>query len=363
VSKWKVFLAFVAGIGIAALLFGQVQHHPLNFGTSAQRYSNPYPGQPWITWDNLNTAPATFNIYDHISANWNTLAQLEEAQTWSAVQTYTATPIFASVTVNGSITLGDNDADLVTVAAPLAKLVHRDNFCGIGVLQTDFTAESLADNTTNFIYTTVGQYFQRMEGTNTLSTQTALVNGECGLDVSGDVTDNEGTEIIFAEQPLLGVHQIQAADTAATFYFEISLTITDISAVDGDLAFGLKVPEALQDPPQHDGLNTYFIATLSDNAGDLDFEADVDGGGAANDDSGITWADTNTKVVRFEINTDGYAATVDGTAITLTNCNATGANDFTDLDKVVPFYYHTQGSEGAATGIIINYIEYGLKTQ
>jgi len=135
-------------------------------------------------------------------------------------------------------------------------------------------------------------------------------------------------------------------------------SVGDISAFDGDWATGVRLPEAQQDPPQHDGLNTYALFTLSDNAGDLDVECDVDGGGAVNDDTGVTWADGETKVLRVEVDGDGYAFYVDSTTVTLTNCNA-GANDFTDGDMLVPFYYHTQGAEGAATGVVINYVEWG----
>ncbi len=240
-------------------------------------------------------------------------------------------------------------------------VIFRDDFCGISVQQNDGTLELVADTNLNHIRTTAGGvYLQRIEIANSVGLALPLTTGECGLDVSGDVTADDGHAIRFGEFiDGSSVHIIQAADTSATFYFEISITIGNISGFDGDWAVGLLVPEAFQDPPQHDGLNTYFLATLSDNAGDLDFEADVDAGGQVNDDAGIAWADGETRVLRFEINTDGYAAYVDGLAITLTNVNATGANDFTDLDKLLGFYYHTQGAEGAATGVVLNYIEWG----
>jgi hypothetical protein len=251
--------------------------------------------------------------------------------------------------------------DVVFDPAAVSHMIWRDDFCAVGVVQNDFTAEAGADTNVNDIHTAAGGvYYQFIEQTATLSlAQAANTAGAgCGLDVSGDVTANDGHEIRFAEEELLGVHMVNSANDE--WYFEISITIADISAFDGDWATGLFVPATQVNPPVHDNFDTYVLFTLSDNAGDLDFEADVDGGGAANDDTGITWADAATHVLRIEIDGDGYAAYVDGTAVTVTNVNASGANDFTDLDKVVPFYYHTQGAEGAASGVVINYVEWGF---
>jgi len=246
-----------------------------------------------------------------------------------------------------------------TVSRGNSWTVHRDDFCGVGVLQNDGTIESGVDTEINDITTIVNPvgYYQFIEQTATLSLAQPVntAGAGCGLDVSGDITANDGHEIIFHNERLGSVYVVDSATDE--FFFEISITITDISAFDGDWATGLMLPEAQVNPPQHDGLGTYVIFTLSDNAGDLDVEADVDAGGQANDDTGITWADAETKVLRLEIDGDGYAAYVDGTAITLTNVNT--SNDFTDLDNVVPFYYHTQGAEGAASGVVINYIEWG----
>ena len=235
--------------------------------------------------------------------------------------------------------------------------IYRDNFCNVGIVQNDDTAESGTDTEINLIHTnaTDDGYYDFIEQTATLSPTLEIAAG-CGLDVSGDVTANDGHEIKFVRTPLLGRGRTLTGMTS--WYFEISITIGNISAFDGDWATGVMMPEAQQDPPQHDGLDTYAIFTLSDNAGDLDMECDNAGSGAVNDDTGITWADGETHVLRVAVADDSTEAWVDGTAITLTNCNL-AASWFDTGDPILPFYYHTQGAEGAASAVVINYVEWG----
>ena len=341
---------------VAALAFAQTfnigEPQGVRYGTSLPARGN-FPGQFFVV---------IVDATDPIAYMWN---GVDEA--WEPIAGDAAALVVSSVTSSGAIsgTTGTFSGVVsATSVEPSDQAVHRDNFCGLSAVQSDLTPESGVDGEVNLIFTDANSYiyWQRIEQTATLSlARTPNTAGAgCGLDVSGDVTNNDGHEIILVSSPLAGVHIVDSA--IDEWYFEISITIGNISGFDGDIAWGLRLPENQQDPPQHDGLNTYFIATLSDNAGDLDFEADVDGGGQVNDDSGITWADGETKVIRFVIDGDGYAASVDGVEITLTNLNAGGSNDFTDGDKVQPFYYHTQGAEGAATGVVINYIEWGFGT-
>jgi len=325
--------------------------------TSASCGSGEFAGQVCVLVLD-STDPAAY-LWNQNDDTWEMIAG--DTLTLDGPLTVTgAATVSGAATVTGAATFSSTAsfAGATTLSAGVGEVFY-DDFCNVSVIQSDGTVESGTDAELNHIYTNAsnGYYIQRIEQTATLGQAEQSTAGNCGLDVSGDITANEGHEIVFAPNPLMGIHRVDSATDE--FFVTFSITITDISAFDGDFAFGVRLPEAQQNPPQHDGLNTYFIATLSDNAGDLDFEADVDGGGAVNDDSGVTWADGETKVVRFEVDGDGYTAYVDGTAITLTNSNATGANDFTDGDMLVPFYYHTQGAEGAATGVVINYISWG----
>jgi hypothetical protein len=295
-------------------------------------------------------------VYDLNTTSWLTFANIDQAQTFGAAQTFSA-----AATFNGDVNLGSDEIDTITVNAPVSNAagIHRDNFCSFDVLQNDDTAESGTDTEINLIYTDQvpdSGYYQYITATATLSLAQPIATG-CGLDVSGDITANDGHEIKFSRTPLLGRGQV-ITGMATAFYFEISITIADISTFDGDWATGVMLPEAQQNPPQHDGLDTYVIFTLSDNAGDLDVEGDNAGGGETNDDTGITWADGETHVLRIEVADDFTAAYVDGVAITLTNVNVVG-EWFDTGDSVLPFYYHTQGAEAAASGVVINYVEWG----
>ena len=294
----------------------------MGFGTALPTVAND--GRPPVDGElfSLRTTGAdpVVRLFNDFESTWNTVANVSVGNSWA---------------------------------------IHRDDFCGVGVLQNDGTVESGVDTEINDITTIVAKngYYQFIEQTATLSlaTNPNVAGAGCGLDVSGDVTANDGHELIFHHERLGAVYLVDSATDV--FYFEISITIANISGFDGDWAAGMMLPEAQVNPPVHDNLNTYILFTLSDNAGDLDLEADVDGGGLANDDTGITWADGETRVLRIEIDGDGYAAYVDGTAVTTTNVNT--SNDFSDGDKVIPFYYHTQGAEGVATGVVLNYIEWG----
>lgn len=313
--------------------------------------SDPANGELFIDMDGAADGGPMLRIYKSVDTSWFDIPSID-TQTVSGIWTFTN-----GFTSNGSVTLGDDEIDSVVINGAVSQPIHHDDFCSIGVIQNDDTAESGADTEINLIHTseTDDGYYQFIEQTATLPLALEVAAG-CGLDVSGDITANDGHEIKFTRTPLLGVARTLTGMTA--FYFEISITIADISTFDGDWATGVMLPETQQNPPQHDGLDTYVLFTLSDDAGDLDVEGDNGGGGETNDDTGVTWADGATHVLRIEITDASTAAYVDGTAITLTNVNA--ASEWFDTgDPILPFYYHTQGAEGAASGVVINYVEWG----
>ncbi len=329
--------------------------------TVANSGAPPMDGELFIVTAD-STSP-DLQWYDDTNSTWNSVAGLDIAETFTAGVTFSATTTFTGAsTFNGDVTMGSDEEDAVTVNAPMAQLVFRDNFCGVGVAQNDGTTESGVNTEVNLIKTTANKdgYYQYIDATAGSSMALPLTTGVCGIQLGGDTTANDGQEIRFVHDVTDSVHTIQAADTSATFYFEISLTIADISAIDGTgWGVGLAQPAAQIAAIVHDTLDTYVILTFVDNSGDLALEADVNGGGEAQDDITEAWTDGQTKVLRFEINTDGYAVYIDGTAQTVTTINSGGSNDFTDLDKVVPFIMETNGAEGADIGTIINYVEWG----
>ena len=233
-----------------------------------------------------------------------------------------------------------------------------DDFTDFEVLQTDLTAESVTDDEDNYIYTGApgvpgAAYVMRVEQSAGQALTKHVANG--GLLFSPDATENDGLDIAFSRSPLTGPFTF---GQHGTIYVEFSITISDISTLDGDIAFGMRNNTDFADPPTIG--DTYGAFTISDNAGDLDIECDVNAGGVANDDTGVTWGDGETHIVRLEFGSDSImsAAYVDGAAITITNCGAAG-NTFEAGDKYFPYLYFTVGAEGADPGIKINYISYG----
>jgi len=319
------------------------------FGTAVPTIANdgrpPVDGELFV----VRTAGSDplLRVYNDSTSTWDTSPMLQNTNTWTVANTF-----------NGDVTIGSDEIDAFTVNAPMTVVLHRDDFCNIGAEETDRTVESGADNAVNLMYTNQSNpyYESQIQGTQTILPHRNPADGSCGWFVEGDATANDGVTTTFSPNTLVGVHQVTS--TSDEFYFEISVTIADISAIDGDVAWGLKLPEAAVDG--FDGLNTYFLYSISDNAGVATFECDVDGGGEVTDVDTITWADAATHIVRFEMDGSGYAAYIDGAAQTLTNCNAGGSNDFTDLDRVVPFLQMTVGAEGVTPGFVVNYIEYGI---
>ena len=321
----------------------------IGYGTALPTVANsgapPVNGELYI----VTTAGADplLRVRNESTTSWDTTPMLQNTNTWTVANVF-----------NGDVTVGSDEIDAFTVNAPMTVVLHRDDFCNIGAEETDRTVESGADNAVNFMYTNQSNpyYESQIQGTQTILPHRNPADGSCGWFVEGDAAANDGVTTTFSPNTLVGVHQVTA--TSDEFYFEISVTIADVSAIDGDVAWGLKVPEAAGDG--FDGLNTYFLYSISDNAGVATFECDVDAGGEVTDVDTITWIDGATHIVRFEIDGDGYAAYIDGAAQTLTNCNNASANDFTDLDRVVPFLQMTVGAEAVTPGFVVNYIEWGI---
>ena len=235
-------------------------------------------------------------------------------------------------------------------------VTYEDYEVPCGALQTDGTVQSNADTEVNDIVCPSSGLHHTVINVG-VNTSFAFANPTAGgVTMFNTATNNIGEEVRFASDPLVGYG---AVGTTGIYFVEFSITITDISAFDGALGIGLMLPEASV-AGVHDNLDTYSLFTLSDNAGDLDLECDTAGGGAANDDTGITWGDGETKALRIELQVDGGSVwKVDGTTITSTNCDATGANDWTAADKIVPFIMGSVGAEGVDPGFIVNYIKFG----
>jgi len=175
------------------------------------------------------------------------------------------------------------------------------------------------------------------------------------LDGFTDDADNEGIELVFGQPgpDFLGWNYDET--TSSNTYCEASISLADISDLD-DMWFGWWVQEAYDNPPASATFNTSALLVLSDNAGDLDIETQLNAGGVLNDDTGTTWADGGTHTLRVVLLADSVAFYVDGTAVTQTNAVLNLDNG----DKAVCGFGYTNDAAGDPT-VTIDYVEIGVQ--
>lgn len=193
-----------------------------------------------------------------------------------------------------------------------------------------------------------GNVVYHIIGTQTI---TGPVLVAAGLDITGDVTENDGWELSFGE-PLVGGAKTNFTTNTDAFYIEANITLADADGAD-DLWVGFRLVEAYQ--ADNEAYNTY--AYFGVNAADLTTETELNGGGTTSTDINETnWADAGTHTLGVYVaNTGAVTYELDGVA-------ATGAAgfDWSDNDVVVPFLYlrhHTNVSEST----ILNWVQVGLQ--
>ena len=316
--------------------------------TVANSGAAPQDGELFIV-----TAASTdpdLQYYNANGAAWESVPTIDAAQSWAGTQTF-----------NGSAVLGDNEDDTVTVNSPVTWEVIREDFDfppsgTLDITNGDFAA-SVADTEANQIQFQFIPMYYRIEIAfgGTYTPATFLDGGVFNLDDTTilDLTDADANEFVFFGAPTEAV--IFDEDSTETAYCEVSLTITDISDMStDDLYFGLFLNSAITDAFAIASDNTVAYFIVQDNAGDLDIETELNGGGTLNDDTGVTWADTEAHVLRVEISADDVDFYVDGTQVTQTNAvmNADANDKF-----VCRLGVRSPGT--AAAGIALNYVEIG----
>lgn len=334
-----------------------------------------YPGQFAIihthsaTTGGLTAVDAYY--WDSVDADWHKVLVEEDAIDLDSTLDVTGASTFAStVDLNGSTALGDNEDDLVTANAPVVFEVIREDFDGPNFAIYDNTngdfVPTVADTESNIyefthlnIYTRIEQGFG---GTNTPGTYLDL-----SIDASStenrvwkisdptivDAFDNDAIEYNFGGDPTYAILWDETSGEDA--YCEVSVRIDDISDLTAnDFYFGFFLAAAINDAFGYESANTYATFSILDNAGDLVIATDLNGGGTPlEDDSGTTWADDATHVLRVVMSADSVSFSVDGTAVTQTNA-VLDADD--DDEFVCRLGYR---SSGADAGVELNYVEIG----
>jgi len=239
----------------------------------------------------------------------------------------------------------------------------RDSFDqGYAIMQDDGTAKSVSDDEDNFVAgSPLGAIEYREELAKTVSSW-LIADGD--LDVSADdgATDAEGVEILFGVAEGTDMGYIVAGTQGACL--EASLTITDISATDFTL-IGFRQNEAFVDnatPASYTLYNLVGIYNVEDGS-ILHVET-----GATSDDSGINWADAETRALKVCISKAGVPSAFYSAAYTSSNVltdrpayteiglvnNGTTLTAGTQLN---PFFTFLNGDEGVDAGVLVNWVQ------
>ena len=394
-KNWKIFTALLAAVALAYVAFapvassqptgwlsyliqdpqGTIQFRALDqwgfpamlgHGTALPTAANsgvaPMDGEVFLVHA-AGTVPDV-QVYANSTATWYTFASVDIAQTFIGTQTFTGN-IVAS---GGDVQLGDDESDTLDVYSTSNFRVKHENFGQVGaaiLLEEDFTAAVVTDAGENIILmpnSQLGVIAYRLEAPDGGALAATLapftVDGVMSLDTFADDVANEGVELVFGSfgPDNAGGHSVGAyfdEDAGINMYAEISMTLTDFSDLD-DMWFGWIVLEAYDDPPASDAFDTSALFVISDAAGDLDIETELNGGGTLNDDTGVTWGDGETHVLRVVALADTVEFWLDGVQVTQANA----VLNFDDTDRAVVVFGYTIAA-ASDPGVVIQYVQIG----
>lgn len=242
------------------------------------------------------------------------------------------------------------------------KMGARDNFDqGYLVMQDDGTAKSVTDDEDNFVYgSPLGAIEYREELTKTAS---SWVTSAGRLDLSADdTTDDEGVEIIVGASELDGSYFV-AGTTGACI--SASITITDISGTD-QVLIGFRDSSAFLDVNNYGGYTIWNVVGVNNVDGSIVSLQEVSEA-TDSDDSGVNWADGETRVLKLCVTAAGVPSAYYSNAVTLGSqaeqhpvfnaitMTETGGT-LTAAQAMVPFVtYMAAGTDGA--DVFINWLQ------
>ena len=327
--------------------------------TAGNSGAAPMDGELWI-----NHAAATdpdLEIYSSTAGVWYDVPY-EDTMDISGSWTFTVDQTFEE-----DVTIGDDEDDTLTVDGPSYFRVVAENFGQVGAaaaFEEDMTAAVVTDAGENIILlpgSQLGVIAYRLEapdgGALADTIEPFVVDGVMSLDTFADDVANEGVELVLGSfspdntAGLLGAYFDE--DAGVDMYAEVSIAIADISDLD-DLWFGWIVLEAYDDPPASDTFDTSALFVISDNAGDLDIETELNGGGTLNDDTGTTWANGASHTLKVIAGADAVEFWLDGVQLTQTNA----VLNFDDTDRAVVVLGYTLVA-ASDPGVTIDWVEIG----
>jgi hypothetical protein len=239
-----------------------------------------------------------------------------------------------TLTANADVILGDDEDDTTTINSTPDYNVYTSDFevfSANAIFSEDFGTFGVTDGAENIVWMPgqdIGFLHMRIEapdGPGLAGTCLPVSNGFIRLGSCVDNVDDEGIDIRFGAHPdSVGGWQEESLNTN---FCEIDLKLADISDTDA-MYFGYHAAQGYTaSPASWASYNTYAFFVLSDNAGDLDIVTELNGTGTNNDDTGVTWADAETKTLRIELSPDSVEFFIDGVTVAAQSAAVLDADD------------------------------------
>jgi hypothetical protein len=231
---------------------------------------------------------------------------------------------------------------------------------GYAILQDDGSAESVTDDEDNLVWgSPLGIIEFRIDETHTTSPW-VISDGE--LDMDGDSTDNEGVEILWgvAEGADFGI--FTAGTNGACI--SASIELGNISATD-QVQLGFRQNETFVDANDYTGYTVWNTVGINNVDGSI-FSSQEVSEATDTDDSGVNWADGESRALRVcvsaagvpsayytaDIADDEYPFITSWTAITMTETGSTWTADV----QGVPYLSFLKGAAEDAS-IRVNWVK------
>lgn len=218
--------------------------------------------------------------------------------------------------------------------------------------ENDGTAASGTTGATNVMHVGDGIHMEyHIKGTQTILIPQISADG---LDIGMDATENDGVELS------LGITaRSRCAFTAQTdaCFVECTVALADSSAVD-PFYIGFRKAEAYQ--AAIGSYADYFVLGVEGtaNPNKIQFQTNLNAGGAATTDSTDTWADAASKTIRINVSAAGVATgLIDGVAPT----TEPAAFTFDSGDVLIPFIYFLRGSAPSSGAVTLTSFKCGLQ--